>query len=591
MHNLLKYPFDPLLILKRRQVIKKELLSSGTAFINKNVAILGGSTTHDIKEVLELFLLDYGIKPSFFESDYGQYWQDAMFDNPGLDSHKPDIIFIHTSNRNITIYPGVKNSAAEIDAMLAAQYLHFETMWEKLREKYSCPIIQNNFEMPFYRLLGNKDTSDIHGRINYLNRLNGLFYAYAQNHNDFYINDINYLSANYGLEKWADPLYWHMYKYCLCVPAIPSLSFNVSNIIKSIFGKNKKALMIDLDNTIWKGVIGDDGAGGIEIGRETPIGQVFSEFQEYIKAYKELGVLLTVNSKNDYKNAIEGLNHPEGTLKPEDFIIIKANWQNKAQNALETARELNIGTDSIVLVDDNPAEREIVAIQFPEIAAPALNSAEKYITTLDRSGFFEVTGLSDDDTKRNGMYKSDIERTKQISNFLNYEDYLLSLEMTAYIKKFDDTYIQRIAQLTNKTNQFNLTTRRFTQSDMETMASNNDYICLYGKLIDKFGDNGVISVVIGRIDEKILHIELWLMSCRVLKRNMENAMLDRLVEESKKSGVKIIRGYYFITDKNEMVKDFYGSMGFIKISDNGKDTAWNLDIADYQNKNRVIKVY
>ena len=181
--------------------------------------------------------------------------------------------------------------------MLHSQYEHFEEMWNLTREKYGCQIIQNNFEMPFYRLLGNKDSSDIHGKTNFIMRLNMMFSRYAQKHRDFLINDINYLSANYGLEKWSDPFYWYMYKYSLCTAAIPSLAFSFSNIIKSIYGKNKKALVLDLDNTLWDGVVGDDGVKGIEIGNDTSLGEAYNEFQNYIKEQKQIGVLLAVNSR------------------------------------------------------------------------------------------------------------------------------------------------------------------------------------------------------------------------------------------------------------------------------------------------------
>ena len=271
MHQLLKYPFDGDKILQNKKRIKRELLLDNTEFIHKNIAILGGSTTNSIADVLELFLLNSGIKPQFYQSEFGQFWQDAIFSNEQLDAFNPDIIFIHTSNRNIINYPNVKMNAQEIENLLKKQYEYYLSMWESLNSKFTCTIIQNNFEMPFYRLLGNKDASDIHGRTNYLNRLNNLFYEYAENHNNFYINDINYLSATYGLEKWSDTFFWYMYKYSLCVPAIPILSFSVSNIIKSIYGKNKKALVLDLDNTLWGGVVGDDGVSGIGIGKETSI--------------------------------------------------------------------------------------------------------------------------------------------------------------------------------------------------------------------------------------------------------------------------------------------------------------------------------
>jgi len=513
-----------------------------------------------------------------------------MFGNPELDALRPDIIFIHTGNRNITAFPTVRDSPEKIDAMLDSQAEHFITIWDRLFEKFNCPIIQNNFEFPYFRLLGNMDAGDIHGRINFISRLNERFYSYARAHRNFYINDINYLSASYGLEKWSNPLYWHMYKYSLCVPAIPVLAHNVAKIIKSLYGKNKKALVLDLDNTIWGDVVGDDGVEGIEIGHETPMGQVYREFQEYIKAHRDLGVMLCVNSKNDYENAIAGLNHPDGCLRPGDFIVIKANWESKDLNIREIASELNVFPDSLVFVDDNPAERAIVKAHVPGVAVPEMDRVENFIHILDRSGFFEATSLSGDDIKRNEMYMANLERAKQARSFENYEDYLLSLEMTALIRDFDEVYLQRITQLTNKTNQFNLTTRRYTQAEMEAVARDPRYIRLYGKLRDKFGDNGVVTVVIGRKEGRVLHIELWLMSCRVPKRNMEQAILDVLVDEAVQEGIETIRGYYYRTEKNGMVRDFYGKMGFTKIAQEGEDSVWELDTSTYNKQNRVIKI-
>ena len=233
MHDLLEYPFNSPIILKKRKTIKKELLRLNCSFIEKHIAILGGSTTHDIKDVLELFLLNYGIKPTFYESEFGLYWQDAMFDNPELMEFHPDIIIIHTSNRNITSYPDLDDDVAMVDSIIESEYEKFRTMWDKLSDTYACPIIQNNFEYPFYRLMGNKDASDIHGKVNFITRPNLKFYEFAQTHSNFYINDINYLSADYGLEAWSDPFYWHMYKYALCLPAIPKLAFSFSNIIST----------------------------------------------------------------------------------------------------------------------------------------------------------------------------------------------------------------------------------------------------------------------------------------------------------------------------------------------------------------------
>ena len=590
----LEYPFDSEYILKKSKKIKRELLESGTDFLHKKIAVLGGSTTHDIIRVLEVFLLGRGIEPEFYESEYAQYWQDVMFDNPELTEFAPDLIYVHTSNRNVTSYPAVADDAERIDTMLEEQYEHFRVMWDKIGEKYHCPVIQNNFEYPFYRLLGNQEAVLMQGRISFLNRLNEKFYQYARSHEGFYIHDINYISAAYGLDKWADPFYWHMYKYAMCMQAIPEFAYNLSNIIKSIFGKNKKSLVLDLDNTLWGGIVGDDGVENLEIGQETSMGQVYSEFQSYVKAQKEIGVMLNINSKNEYDNAIAGLNHPDGILKPEDFILIKANWEPKSRNIAAIAQELNILPDSLVFVDDNPAERNIVGVQNAGVAVPEIGTPEQYIRVLDHAGFFEVTNLSEDDRKRSEMYKANMERERQQQNFGDYREYLISLEMKARIMAFEPMYMARIAQLSNKSNQFNLTTRRYTQSDIEQFAADENYITRYGKLEDKFGDNGVVSVVIGRKDmtEKTLHLELWLMSCRVLKRDMEYAMMDAVVQECRTCGIGTIYGYYYPTAKNGMVKEFYAAMGFTKIREEADgSTVWQFDIpADYENRNTVIEV-
>lgn len=587
----LNYPFDLEHLLKKRKSLKKELLSQNTDFLEKKIAVLGGSTTSNVIIMLELFLLNYGIKPVFYESDYAQYWQEAMFENPRLKEFEPDIIYIHTGIRNISYFPEVTHSKDRIMESLDLEYKRFEQMWDQIAKIYACPVIQNNFEYPPYRLLGNKDASDVHGRTNYVTRLNCKFYDYAENHENFYINDINYLSADCGLEKWLDSFYWHMYKYSPAVPVIPCLAFSVAKIMKSLYGKNKKGFVLDLDNTLWGGIVGDDGADNLVIGPETSMGQVYSEFQEYIKLHKDLGVLLNVNSKNEEENALAGLNHPDGVLRPEDFIVIKANWNAKDKNLIEIAEELKILPESLVFVDDNPAERYIVESQVQGVSVPELDKVENYIKLLDKSGFFEVTNFSSDDLKRNEMYQENKKRAKVESSFEDYTEYLKSLQMKAVIAPFESVYMARIAQLTNKSNQFNLTTKRYTQSEIEEIAASQDYVTLYGKLTDKFGDNGVVSVVIGKKKAQVLCVELWLMSCRVLKRDMEFAMMDELVGRCKQLGIEEMQGVYIPTAKNKMVEKFYGTLGFKMIQeDEHGNTMWSYLIqAVYTNKNEVIE--
>ena len=585
----LLYPFDANYILQNKRKIRKALLEDSGSFIEKKIAILGGYTTSAIRQIMELFLLNNGIRASFYESEYNKFYEDAMFDNEELKAFAPDIVYVCTSNRNITKYPELTDDA---DLLLKSEFEKYKGIWESLKDRYHCPIIQNNFELPYYRLMGNREASDIHGKVNFITRLNLMLDEYAQKNENFYICDINYISADYGLRQWSDPFYFHMYKYALNVNAVPYLSFNVANIIKSIFGKNKKGFVLDLDNTLWGGVIGDDGVEGIKVGPEESEGQVYSEFQRYLKEHKQLGIILNIDSKNDYENAIAGLKHPDSELSEDDFVEIKANWEPKDLNFEAIAKELNLLPESLVFVDDNPAERHIVSEQLKGVCAPELSAVEHFIEVIDRNGFFEVTTLSKDDLKRNEMYKQNAERAKAEASFSNYKDYLLSLNMKGIIKPFEPMYIERISQLSNKSNQFNLTTHRYTVSDIEEIANDENCIALYGKLIDRFGDNGLVSVVIGRIRDDVCDIELWIMSCRVLKRDLEYAMMDELVRRCREKGIRRIVGHYYPTAKNNMVRDFYSLQGFDKICEDDKgNTEWSFEIKDdYQLKNEVIEV-
>lgn len=589
MENWFVPPFSNQLLLKRKK-IKRDLLSRQVNWLDKKIAILSGSTTHDIKDVLELFLLDQGIRPDFYEGEYNQYWQDVMFDNAKLDQFRPDILLIHTTNRNISKYPALTDSREIVDELRNDLFKRFSCMWDRIEAEYGCIVIQNNFDYPYWRLQGNRETSDFHGTVNFITRLNLMFAEYAQEHPHFFIHDINYLSASYGLDKWYDPFAWYMYKNALSLQAIPTFAHSVTNIIKSLYGKNKKAFALDLDNTLWGGIIGDDGAENLKIGKETPTGEAYTEFQEYLKAHRQIGVILNIISKNESESAQTGLNHPEMTLKPDDFIMVKTNWEPKSQNLVDVAHALSLTPDSFVFVDDNPAEREIIRQQVKNATVPEVgDKPEGFIRAIDKMGYFEVTVVSEDDAKREKMYKENIQRARTELIFSDYNEYLLSLEMKAEVASFIPTYYSRIAQLSNKSNQFNLTTRRYTQAEIEMIASDDSYITLYGKLSDKFGDNGVVSVVIGHHYRDIVNIDLWIMSCRVLKRDMEYAMMDMLVDKCKKRGVKKLIGHYYPTAKNGMVKEFYRIMNFKKMDeDENGNSNWEMAIDQYEPKNRVI---
>ena len=472
-------------LLRNRRTLRKDLLKQPN-LLSTRVAILGGSTTTEIKSMLELFLLAQGIQPTFYESGYNRYCEDISFENPDLWNFKPDIVLIHTTWHNVSEFPGVLETEAEVEQRVHTEMLRFESLWEKIHTGLGALIIQNNFDLPRLKPLGNLEASEAFGRVNFLSRLNAEFARYARNHSRFLINDILYLSAQVGLATWFGHSYWYNFHMALSPTATVALARNVARIVKSVYGKSRKCLVLDLDNTLWGGIIGDDGLQNLLLGRDHPVGEAFLDFQRYVKALQRRGVILAVCSKNDVENAKEGFSHPDGILKLEDLSVFKANWNPKPDNIREIAAELNIGLDSMVFVDDNPAERALVAEALPDVAVPDVGSdVSSFAEILELEGYFEVHKIVQDDLSRAAYYSSNAQRRDSRSDSTNYGEFLSSLDMTAEIGPFRPVYLERITQLINKTNQFNLTTRRYTSAEVEAIAVDPACVTLYGRLADK----------------------------------------------------------------------------------------------------------
>lgn len=583
------YPIDSGYILQKKRALKRELLQK-SGLIKKKIALMSGSTIGEIKNILELFLLNYGIEPEFYEGEYSLFYEEIVFDDGSLAAFAPDVIYIHTSSHNIKSFPSNADSDEACAQKLESEFARFESLWSAAAQ-FNCAVIQNNFEMPKYRTLGNRDAYDVHGKVNFTRTLNQKMAQYAAANNNFFIHDIDYLSATIGLDSWLSPATWYAYKYCLDVANIPALCHSLSSIIKSIFGKNKKALVLDLDNTLWGGIIGDDGAEGIVMGKESPAGMAYSELQAYVKELSYTGVMLNVCSKNELANAKAGFERSDSILKFDDFLCFKANWEPKHLNIAAIAQEINILPDSLVFLDDNPAEREIVMQELSGVGIVPLTDAEEYTKLLDRSGYFEATAISSDDKKRNEMYKQNLERQQLSQSFSDYNDYLKSLEMYCDIGGFDAPHAERITQLINKTNQFNLTTKRYNAAEIESIISDKSYITIYGRLVDKFGDNGIVTAIIGHIEGDELNIDLWIMSCRTFKRRLEHAMFDRLVQLCIEKGIKKINGFYYPTAKNLLVADFYATIGFDKITADESKSIFSFNVKnDFEPLCGVMKI-
>jgi FkbH-like protein len=580
-------------ILMKRRSLRRELAAQ-PELRPLRIAVLGGTTTNALVEILDLFLLSSGFAATFHQSDYGRFYEDAVHDPQALIDFRPDLVYVHTSSHNVTPLP--PGTAAEaVPACLDAELSRFRAIWDSIDHKIGCTVIQNNFEVPPYALLGNMDATAHGGYTRFLARLNEAFAEEACRRPKLLIQDIHSISAHVGLANWYDWERYFAYKVLLKPAANIAVARSLQALIGAIYGKTRKVLVLDLDNTLWGGVIGDDGVDKIKIGRETPVAEAYTAFQQYCLGLRDRGILLAVCSKNNEDVAKSGFEHPSSTIKLADISCFKANWQPKHENIEQIAKELNLGVDSFVFIDDNPAERTIVKAQLPSVAVPEVGSeVARFAAIIDAGRYFEPASLSKEDLERAALYASNAQRSAQQSQFANYGEYLDSLEMTAEIAPFKPIYLERIAQLTNKTNQWNLTTRRYSLADIERFAASPDYIGLYGILVDRFGDNGLISILLGHKRGEVVDLDLWLMSCRVLKRDMELAMLDAVAQRAIALGANTLQGTYLPTAKNSMVADHYEKLGFspAPVAEGLPEgtTCWTLDLTGYTNRNTHIKV-
>lgn len=400
--------------------------------------------------------------------------------------------------------------------------------------------------------------------------------------------DADALAALVGRAAWADAGLWHRAKVPVALDFVPLYAEKFGQLLRALRGKASKCLVLDLDNTCWGGVIGDDGLEGIAIGQGSAQGEAFLALHHYALSLKARGVVLAVCSKNEEANArLPFEQHPDMALRLDDFAVFVANWTDKASNLAHIAKVLNIGTDALVFLDDNPAERARVRQELPQVAVPEVGEdPSSYPAMLAHGGYFETVGLSADDAQRAEQYRANAARAVAMETIGNYDDYLRSLEMTCTIAPFDAVGRTRIAQLINKSNQFNLTTRRYTEADVAAMEADPDVFTMQVRLTDRFGDNGMISVVIFRAaeigGERAWLCDTWLMSCRVLKRRVEEAVLGAAVAAAREAGVTALYGDWLPSPKNAMVEDHFPKLGFTETGPAGDGgRRFRLALADH----------
>lgn len=405
--------------------------------------------------------------------------------------------------------------------------------------------------------------------------------------------DIEAIAGLVGQGAWSAGRYWYAAKYPFAVAMIPLYADHIMRIIAAQMGRSRRVLVLDLDNTLWGGIVGDDGIEGLALGTGSPLGESYAALQRMALAWKERGILLCVSSKNDEAIALEAFrNHPEMILKEEDIVAFRVNWDDKAANIKAIASMIDLGLESFVFLDDNPAERKRVREALPGVAVPELpDDPSEWISVFQAAGYFEQTSFSREDQLRAGMYKANAKRAAQLERIGNHDDYLRSLDMTLSIASFDQVGRKRIAQLISKSNQFNLTTRRYSEAEVAALQTNPDAVTVQARLADMFGDNGMISAVICLKNGRQWEVDTWIMSCRVLGRRVEEAILQHLVREARAAGASELIGRYIPTARNGLVRDHFAKLGFAKAGDAPDgETTWRLAVGEYSDKELPMKI-
>jgi FkbH-like protein len=544
------------------------------------VAILSGATIDFLLPVLRTALFSVGLRPTFHVTPFNQFVPTLLDPGRSLVSFEAQVTIIVNTVHHIPQWPAPGDSLEQVTAAVDDACRFFLDPCATFHERTGSEIILCNFHPLPGRAAGNLGAKSRSDRTNFIRRLNVVLGDRSPRY--VHLADVASLAERHGLERWFDSRYWFLAKQPVSFECVPDYCRNLAGIVGAIFGRSKKCLVVDLDNTLWGGVIGDDGLAGIQIGEGNAAGEAFKAFQLFIRELKERGVLLAVCSKNDERIAQSAFtDHPEMVLGLGDFVAFKANWLPKSQNIQAIAAELDLPLDALVFVDDNPAERDEVACALPDVAVPDLpGDAADFPRTIDAGRYFESVSLTREDLDRTVAYQSRRAARAQLAEAPDIRGYLASLEMKASIRPFEKVSFERITQLTNKTNQFNLTTRRLRHAEIEHMASDNRWLTRSVRLKDRWGDQGLISVLFGPVDHLELTLEGWLMSCRVLNRGVEQFVFNHLIAAARERGICEIVGYYKPTDRNGIVKDHYRNLGFTLMSEIDGVARWRLMVAE-----------
>jgi len=544
-----------------------------------HVALLSSFTINGLEETLRVKCAEEKLECITYVGGYNQYNQEILKNNSTLYQFSPDVTFLLIDTRNVmgdaffNPYKLNVNLRKEYVAKKSAEIINLVKIFVK---NSNSKLVISNFVVPTYSPLGIFETKTEYGIQEMVNELNENLARSFSDQPLVYLYDFNGFVTKYGEKNIFDYRQYYFGDIKVSIDHLPHLAHDLMGYIKAINGSNKKCMVLDLDNTLWGGIVGEDGFSGIKLGTD-PIGKSYVEFQHYLLALNQRGIILAVNSKNNFDDAIKVIKeHPNMILREENFACMKINWNDKISNFNEIAKELNIGLDSMVFFDDDPVNRELVRMNMPEILTVDLPSDPSYyVQTLLNMNDFNVLKITDEDKNRGKMYLEQRKRSEFEKNVTNFDEFLKQLNIKIKIKKANEFTIPRISQLTLKTNQFNLTTRRYQEEDIRSFSQDPKKLVGCAQIEDKFGDNGITGVyIINKDSSDQWTIDTFLLSCRVLGRKVEDGILCYIINKAKKEGVKKIRSEFIPTKKNKAAEDFLPNFGFQK---NGEFWIYSID--------------
>ncbi|MBT4764549.1 HAD-IIIC family phosphatase [bacterium] len=557
-----------------------------------NLGVLSNSTTSFIVQSLVSTAARYGFLLTIYEAPFDQVMQTALGEIDEFNGVKMDAILVAIDYKGLPVYKNKATRFGESSKDVHESLGYLNLIRTQLKQRYNAPCILQTCAHEVESFFGSFDIQVNNTSRQFISEFNLSLVMDIAGTDDFLL-DVSAISETVGLSNWHDPAINHIAKLPFSPKITPLYADNICRIIAAMKGKSRRALVLDLDNTLWGGVIGDDGVDGIKIGNGDALGEAYLSVQNSILKLHERGIVLAVCSKNTDSIARTPFKeHSSMLVKEQHIASFQANWDDKASNIRSIANELNLGLDSIVFMDDNPMERDLVRKYLPQVAVPELPEDPSYFSrTLLAAGYFEAVHFSDEDKIRVEGYKANAKRTALRNTMVDLDSYLHSLEMKAEIQSFNEKRIKRIVQLISKTNQFNLTTHRYNEKQILNFLNNDSYYAIQVKLSDTFGDNGVVSIIICDKNSSEWVIDTWVMSCRVLGRRLEEFIFYEIVRSAKTAGVKRIVGIYIPTERNKITQDLYLKLGFTEYGDSTQDyQKWFIELNNVNFKNTPIEL-